>query len=419
MHQRLIKYFLCIVCFFIIANNSYSQWQRIQSGTTSRLNSIFFINNTTGWISGFEVVLKTTDSGNNWTSEYISGNLKSVYFNNTNTGWMCGENGKLLKTNDAGANWFSVNSNVNVSLNQISFADENTGYIAGNNGTILKTSNAGINWNNVLMTNSSEIFHSLKILSKDVIIVSGTNSKILKSTNAGATWDSTDFKMPNPLVTLDFADENTGWVSGCCGMFMRTTNAGINWTEEKYLTLGFTINSMKFVDSNYGWQAGDAGYILRTTNGGINWDSLNSTTPTGLYSVFFINRDSGFVVGYNGLILRTVNGGGQGVPIGIGKVSANVPQKFFLHQNNPNPFNPLTRIDYELDNTYNVSLKIYDVLGNEVSSLVDEKQFQGIYSIDFDGNNLSSGIYFYRLWLSTPSGDTEKFSLVKKMMLLK
>ncbi|MCY7362191.1 MAG: T9SS type A sorting domain-containing protein, partial [Ignavibacteria bacterium] len=85
---------------------------------------------------------------------------------------------------------------------------------------------------------------------------------------------------------------------------------------------------------------------------------------------------------------------------------------FYLSQNYPNPFNPNTKINYELQITNYVSLKIFDVLGNEVASLVNEKQNAGSYSINFDGANIPSGIYFYKL-SSGGFTDTKRMILIK------
>ena len=86
--------------------------------------------------------------------------------------------------------------------------------------------------------------------------------------------------------------------------------------------------------------------------------------------------------------------------------------EFRLEQNYPNPFNPKTIINYELGNKNFVSVKVYDVLGNEVRTLVNENKPAGSYSIEFDGSDLSSGMYFYKL-------TTDSFNEVRKMILLK
>ena len=90
----------------------------------------------------------------------------------------------------------------------------------------------------------------------------------------------------------------------------------------------------------------------------------------------------------------------------------NMLNEYYLSQNYPNPFNPSTIIEYQIPKESNVSLKIYDLLGNEVATLISKKQSAGNYTVRFNGENLSSGLYIYSL-------RTENFSSNKKMLLIK
>ena len=102
------------------------------------------------------------------------------------------------------------------------------------------------------------------------------------------------------------------------------------------------------------------------------------------------------------------------------EVSVGNPNSFLLMQNYPNPFNPVTTIRYELHQSANVSLNIFDMTGREVMTLVDQFEEAGFYKIDFNGGNLSSGAYYYRLEVSpSNSAITGKFVDTKVMMLLK
>ena len=97
-----------------------------------------------------------------------------------------------------------------------------------------------------------------------------------------------------------------------------------------------------------------------------------------------------------------------------------LPTKFELYQNYPNPFNPTTAISYQLPAFSHVTLKIYDVLGREVETLVNKNKPAGKYTVEFNGEGLASGVYFYKLTAVTRSGNqTGDFSKVKKLMLLK
>jgi hypothetical protein len=99
-------------------------------------------------------------------------------------------------------------------------------------------------------------------------------------------------------------------------------------------------------------------------------------------------------------------------PTGILEISTTIPTEFVLHQNYPNPFNPSTTIKFDLPRTSEVSLKIFNILGEEVATLVSENLSAGSYSYEWDGLNLPSGLYLYRL-------EAEKFVESKKMILMK
>ncbi|HMS64483.1 MAG TPA: T9SS type A sorting domain-containing protein [Ignavibacteria bacterium] len=98
--------------------------------------------------------------------------------------------------------------------------------------------------------------------------------------------------------------------------------------------------------------------------------------------------------------------------VNVNSISNETPSSFNLHQNYPNPFNPVTRISYELRVTNYVSLKVFDVQGNEIMTLVSQNQNAGSYDVEFNGENLSSGMYFYRI-------ETRNFTDTKRMILLK
>lgn len=99
-------------------------------------------------------------------------------------------------------------------------------------------------------------------------------------------------------------------------------------------------------------------------------------------------------------------------PIGITQISTEIPEKFELYQNFPNPFNPSTLIRYDLAKNSDVNIVVYDLLGRQVASLVNQKQNAGRYQVSFDGASLASGIYFYKIV-------TQEYVQVKRMLLIK
>ncbi|MCW8813766.1 MAG: SMP-30/gluconolactonase/LRE family protein [Chlorobium sp.] len=99
-------------------------------------------------------------------------------------------------------------------------------------------------------------------------------------------------------------------------------------------------------------------------------------------------------------------------PIGVDELYGWMPQTFSLSQNYPNPFNPATTIKYQIPELSFVTIKVYDVIGNEIETLVNEEKPEGTYEITWNAERLSSGVYFYQL-------STEKFADAKKMIILK
>lgn len=89
-----------------------------------------------------------------------------------------------------------------------------------------------------------------------------------------------------------------------------------------------------------------------------------------------------------------------------------LPTKYFLEQNFPNPFNPSTTIKFDLPEQGMVNLIVYDIVGRKVAELLNESKDAGVHVVSYDGSNLASGLYFYRL-------QAGKYSQVKRMLLLK
>jgi hypothetical protein len=153
--------------------------------------------------------------------------------------------------------------------------------------------------------------------------------------------------------------------------------------------------------------------VLRSVNDG-NWQIIDfisgngSTTHVHNYSFTDNNISSGFYK-YK---LKQIDYDGTYKISDVIEVDFNTNLSFELSQNYPNPFNPITTINYSIPNDDMVSIKVFDIMGKEISCLINEFQKSGKYSIKFDATNLTSGVYFYQL----TSG---KFSAIKKLMLVK
>jgi photosystem II stability/assembly factor-like uncharacterized protein len=210
-----------------------------------------------------------------------------------------------------------------------------------------------------------------------------------------------------------------------------STNKGVNWTNitgnlpnvpVADLIAHPSDNNKLYLGTEYG--------CFRTTNGGLNWHRWNNGMPeaTIVTSMGYIDSlsTSGkfFVVAATygrSIYSRDISGDD---PISIRSITEEIPGKFELYQNYPNPFNPVTKIKFDIPNitiiarsgttrqSQSVSLKVYDITGREILTLVNEQLSPGTYEVTFDGSNYPSGVYYYQLLI----GD---FKETKKLLLLK
>lgn len=215
------------------------------------------------------------------------------------------------------------------------------------------------------------------------------------STNSGGTWYLND---PSDNTNLDFVINGQAPAPVKLSLFnsnIKTNNIFLNWiTSEEENNSGFDIerkningewNKIGFVNGN------------GTKNSESNYSFEDRNLATGKYQYRLKQIDYNGNYEYFNL---------------DGEVEVGVPAKFDLSQNYPNPFNPVTKINYDLPVSLLVSLKIYDMLGKEVTSIVNEYKEAGYYTVSFDASRLTSGVYFYRLIAGNNSA-------VKKLVVLK
>jgi photosystem II stability/assembly factor-like uncharacterized protein len=419
------KTFLQFSLFFLLVTQiCFAQWYQQTSGTSKTLQWVYFISDNTGWACGEdEEIIKTTDGGTNWNLQNSNPTnyLNSIFFISESTGWAVGGNysphlGIVLKTTNGGISWSIQTSSLPYQLNSVYFISLTIGWVAGNINQILKTTDGGANW--IPQTVESTDYRDIFFINENIGWAVGgdyfnTFSKILKTTDGGSNWIVKTAATNNFLRAVHFVSETTGWVAGNSGTIFRTTDAGESWQEQ---TSGTTegLYSIAFVNSATGWIAGGSGLILFTSDGGNNWTAQNSGTAQWLSSLCFSSESLGWAVGNEGTIVHTTNGG---VTFIGNEEDGEIPNEFLLEQNYPNPFNPITKISYSIPELSFVTLKVYDVLGNEIATLLNEEKTAGNYEVEFDSHsgsvrNLPSGIYFYKI-------TTSNFSETKKMILMK
>lgn len=423
---------IIITIYLITSINIFSQsgWNYQNSGTNRSLNSVFFVNSETGYIAGDGgTILKTTNSGQNWFSQQSSLNLiqATIYFINTNTGYIGGQNG-IGKTTNGGQNWFVVFLPP-YDVFTIFFINEITGYAGGKNLFFAKTTDGGFNWSdmNPQTTDYITSIYFTNALTGYAVGGAIEDGTIIKTTNGGANWTRQNIGEPVILSSVYFINSATGYTAGAYidsmhtfpAIILKTTNGGTNWVTQLIGQGYYALYTLYFNNELTGY-AGGITRIIKTTNGGLNWYSQLSTEFHYVNSLCFTDINTGYAVSGESLIFKTTNGG---EPIGIRRISNNIPKSFLLYQNYPNPFNSSTIIRFSISNNllsftnrFRVRIVIYDILGNEVSTIVNKHLDPAEYEVIWNCSNVSSGLFFYKIFIDDGSyifTDTKKMILIK------
>jgi len=420
--RRLIGISLCSI---LLIGTVYSQsgWEKKIIDSTRDFKRIQFVNSQTGFVSdGSACIYKTTDSGNNWNKilELNAVSCEGMCFPDSVTGYLSVTftnpvRSYIYKTTNGGNNFLIIAAYIGGSMPNLYFYDNLTGWYYGY-FSLYKTTNGGLNWSVIPIRNS---------FINQIIFLNQTTGyylsldRLMKSSNEGYIWGrvlSSDYYLNN----LFLYDANTGYIAGNSdsGLIIKTTDGGFNWNRV-FSTSEF-MRKIQFLNVKTGYALGEASRIFKTTDEGSTWIAQN-LEPNYIYFDFcFSNAFTGWVAGERGIGMRTTNGG----TIFVNKLETKIPENFSLYQNYPNPFNPITKIKFDIPTqrviarsgatwqSLMVSLKIFDLLGKEIQTLVNEQLNPGIYEAIFDGSNLPSGIYFYQL-------KGANFSVTKMMTLVK
>jgi photosystem II stability/assembly factor-like uncharacterized protein len=424
--MKKLIYTLVLLAFAVSLN---AQWSQLTTGTTTTIESIAVTDANTVYFVGGDppntfINMKTTNGGLNWFSfaSPSSGGV-SVYFLNANTGFLDGMTNLQMTTN-AGNNWANVYTSTDTAVFlSFHFPNANTGYGVGMkldnsfnfiNSAAIKTTNGGLNWTRLAPPINGANNELIDVFFTDAntgyAVGWGSNSNILlKTINGGNNWNSIGpISINAEMYSVKFTDQNTGYVCGSSQIgLLKTTNAGVNWNNI-YSSGNPRITDTYFINANTGFAIGDDG-IMRTNNAGLTWTNQNNTyTNNVLKTVVFYGNYAGYVCGKNGLMVKTTNGGS----VFVQNISTEIPSAYSLSQNYPNPFNPSTVVRFQLSVVGLTTLKVFDMMGREVQTLVNERLQPGTYETKFDGSQLTSGVYFYKII----SGD---YVETKKMLLLK
>jgi len=423
--MKLNKTLVTLIALFFILSAV-----KIFSQISLNENSIKFESLTTATLVGQDgLILRTVDGGLNWTVQTSgitnvlnSNDYISYYDDNGNEVKMniaVGENGVILKSIDDGATWVQMTSGTTENLLDVTIFTPNTILVCGNNGTILKSLDFGVTWTQTTI-NSTANFYEIATTGPSLMEVKvssvavGSGGAIFVSTN-NEDWFPISSGTTENLLTATFMG-NVVICAGDNGTILKSIDNGTTFIAA---TSGVTtkIFDIKFVSSTVLIGTSEDGTLLRSEDVGDNWSIIISGSTADLFSVNFGSETFGISTGSESTEIFTTDGGVTWLTsIVPPSASKNVNEPVNLSQNYPNPFNPSTVISYNVMDNANVSIKVYDMTGREVRTLVNTFQNAGTYSVNFNASNLASGIYFYVLRVNSGSMEITK---TMKMILTK
>ncbi len=318
---------LVSVFFFLLITHASlhtafaSSWIRQPSGTMSWLQSVYFIDQSRGWVAGSNgVLLKTNDGGASWTkvSTFTKDTLRDVYFADENHGLLLADRdvlklktnddarSYLLKTTDGGITWQRVlvkTSDTNVRLVRMVFADSQHALLVGETGMVFATSDGGAHWLRQASPTKHLLLGATFIDSSHACLV-GASATIVKTNDGGASWLNASLRESADLRfnSASFPTYNLGWAVGNAGQVLTTSDGGRIWYPQRS-NVDADLFDVKFIDAREGWVSGANGVLLHTTDAGAHWTLESTNTPHALQRLFFIDQNHGWAVGFGGTIL--------------------------------------------------------------------------------------------------------------------
>lgn len=419
------KIILLILVFISIQLNSQNFWQKTVFPSGSQLNSVHSmlgLGNNEILVGTFAMgVYKSTDNGNNWNSSGLSSHwiidikpdrLGNIYVLSIGSTFGSG----VFKSTDNGNNWSKVWS-YEGGLNCLYVDANNNIYVglnfSGGQGGVYKSSNGGSSWDNIFNF-PANVYAIIKANNGNLLLAVYENglAHIYRSSNEGGNWNKYSF--PINFTSTDFAINSQGAIylsTAGYGIYYSTDN-GINWSNIASVGPDF---SCLLIDGNTVYAGTRGNWVYRSIDGTSNWTLINSGMNQDNYVLSLGATNNGYLfagMDYAG-IYRSIN------QVLSAENGSQVVTDFNLYQNYPNPFNPVTTISYQIKEQRFVQMKVHNLLGQEIATLVNEYQPAGKYEVLFDASakginsdNLSSGVYIYSLRVN-------EFVQNKKMTLLK
>jgi len=394
-----------------------AQWKPTNGLVGFTVNS-FAVKDSTFFVCTDSGIYSSSDKGMNWLA--MSNGLTSLKVNAlaiTKETIFAGTAAGIFNSTDNGSNWLSVLTNTSIS----SFTISGTNIYAGVNsgvGGIYRSTNMGINW--VIINTGLPSLPVYSLVSKDSCVIAAIVGEypqpagIYRSTNNGSSW-SIATQLPEGACALSSSGDIVFATLGLTGVVVSTNN-GLLWTWQNLNGLPQTFVTSIFIYGNYVFAGLQGGGVYKTANLGQQWIPVNEGIENKYVSAEYVWRNYIYAGLRKFYVRDSSNNAVWCRPLSeitnIKTEKKEVPEDFVLEQNYPNPFNPSTNITYSLPLREFVTLKVFDILGKEITTLVNEEKPAGEYKVQFNATNLPTGVYFYRI-------NSGNYTETKKLIVLK
>jgi photosystem II stability/assembly factor-like uncharacterized protein len=400
-----MKYLLCLIIYCFPLNDLYSQW--VETFNANGVIRCMSVNGSKLFVGTSDALFLSTNSGESWkplTSISAPEDIGSLAVIDSNI--FCGMYRKIMHSTDNGLTWSNYFIlEINGGFESLVLVDTKL-YAGTSSDGIYYSIDNGLNWykiNNPLLKNAN-CFAVTGSKKSGYKIFAGTYSGIFLSTDNGVSWAEMSTGLTNKGVfSLVFNGENL-YAGTFSGVFV-STNYGTTWdniglVNEEVWTLA--VNNGILIAG-----IGSGGVFVYKDKSKIWMGRGLNNLGSGI--MCFATVDQNLFVGTHlkGLWRRSLS-----EVLTVSRRNNRLPNDFQLFQNYPNPFNPNTTISFIIPTASHVTLKIYDILGRELSTIVNEQLDAGEYSKVWDAKEYTSGIYVYTL-------QSGLLSATKKLLLQK
>ncbi len=352
------------------------------------------------YAGGGSGLYSSTDKGNRWKELNIGGWTTYVFDLATNSLghlFVVDNYEGLRRSTDNGEHWVVLGllHSPTIDAQDRIFAED------ASSGAIVRSTDNGESWDTVFIPPSGQSIRDFTVDVHNHVFAIVDGGPIYRSTDDGATWDSVNSILSDSYILHLATSPNGDIFAGTDSTVFRSVDDGANWTL-RYAIPGSIAAMVANTNGDLFVASYDSGVYRNGAqmNGGLNTLCCRSLA-LDLRGYLFVGT-------FHNSVFRTVDPTTTATEESLPPL----PMTFALEQNYPNPFNPRTEIRYQVSGVSHIRLIVYDLLGREVETLVNEIKMPGTYEAGFDASSLASGVYFYRL-------QADGFVQTKKLLLIR